>query len=319
VSYLLGGLRESGGQFYWGTLAPLGILLMFGPRQALWWFGAFSAFIAAFPLLEFSGLTPQHSTASSPPIMQLLHALNYILPTLFIFSALGYFIVENRRFYLALQTEQDKSQRLLLNVLPAEIADALKGVSPFGPMEPLARNYKAATIVFLDIVGFTGLSKQQPAEETLRMLNQVFSGFDAIVERYDLEKIKTIGDCYMLAAGIPRERSDHAVAAVSAALEMADYLRNFEKYRLSFRVGIHSGPVAAGVIGRKKFLFDVWGDPVNTASRMESHGVPGEIQISRLTFDLVADHFLCKQRGLIDLKGRGQMETWFVAGRRPHR
>jgi guanylate cyclase len=119
----------------------------------------------------------------------------------------------------------------------------------------------------------------------------------------------------MVASGIPCERADHAVAAVAAAIEMAEFVRRHEKHKLSFRIGIHSGPVAAGVIGRKKFLFDVWGDTVNTASRMESHGSEGQIQISRATFELVRDKFTCEPRGFVELKGHGQVEAWFVSGR----
>ena len=147
----------------------------------------------------------------------------------------------------------------------------------------------------------------------------MFQCFDALVDNYDLEKIKTIGDCYMVAAGVPRPRADHARALVDLALDMRAEIgqRVFGGRRLAFRIGINSGPVVAGVIGRKKFIYDLWGETVNMASRMESHGQSGVIQITRNTFDLVSGEFDCEARGTIEVKGAGRVETWCVTGRKP--
>ncbi len=156
--------------------------------------------------------------------------------------------------------------------------------------------------------------------EIVELLNEVFSHFDTLVDKYGLEKIKTIGDCYMVAAGVPRPRADHAQALTRMALEMRDYVsgREFHGRRLAFRIGLNSGPVVAGVIGRKKFIYDLWGDAVNTASRMESHGQGGIIQITRATYELVKDEFVCEPRGTMNVKGKGEMEVWFVTGERRH-
>jgi class 3 adenylate cyclase len=149
------------------------------------------------------------------------------------------------------------------------------------------------------------------------LLNVIFSYFDALVERYDLEKIQTIGDGYMVAAGVPRPRPDHAQAVARMALDMLAYIQSRPAYRgtkLDMRIGIHSGPVVAGVIGQKKFLYDLWGDTVNTASRMESHGLPGKIQVSEVTYELIQAEFACEYRGVIPIKGKGEMATWYLLG-----
>jgi guanylate cyclase len=151
------------------------------------------------------------------------------------------------------------------------------------------------------------------------MLDDLFGHFDALAEKYELEKIKTIGDCYMIASGVPIPRPDHARALALMALDMVDGLRSrgdVGHLGLELRIGINSGPVVAGVIGRKRFLYDLWGDAVNTASRMESHGTPGRIQITRATYELLQDEFVCDYRGTVPVKGKGDMETWYLVGRR---
>jgi adenylate cyclase len=169
------------------------------------------------------------------------------------------------------------------------------------------------------VVDFTPLSEHLPPGEVVGMLDDLFSYFDTLVERYRLEKIKTIGDCYMVAAGIPSPRADHARALALVGLDMLDAVRSTDAVGylgLELRVGINSGPVVAGVIGRKRFLYDLWGDAVNTASRMESHGTPGRIQITRATYELLKDEFECEPRGIVSVKGKGDMETWYLVGPR---
>lgn len=154
--------------------------------------------------------------------------------------------------------------------------------------------------------------------ELVELLNDVYSYFDSLVGKYGLEKIKTIGDCYMVASGVPRRRPDHALVLARLALDIRDYASRhaFRGHRLSFRIGLNSGPVVAGVIGRRKFTYDLWGDAVNTASRMESHSVGGSIQITETTYNLIKDEFVCEPRGTIQVKGKGEMPVWFVIGER---
>jgi guanylate cyclase len=213
--------------------------------------------------------------------------------------------------------EQAKAESLLLNILPQSIADRLKA-------EPrrIADQFDSASILFADVVDFTPLSERLPPAEVVGLLDHLFSHFDDLAERYGLEKIKTIGDCYMVAAGVPTPRPDHARALALMALDMQAAMRSVDaeigQLGLELRVGINSGPVVAGVIGRKRFLYDLWGDAVNTASRMESHGSSGRIQITRATKELLEDEFVCEPRGTIPVKGKGEVEVWYLVGRRPN-
>jgi len=181
----------------------------------------------------------------------------------------------------------------------------------------IADHFDDVSVLFADVVGFTPMSAQMSPAELVAMLDDLFARFDQLVEEAGLEKIKTIGDCYMVAAGIPRPRDDHAQALVSLALRMQDVVRDedFRGRRLRLRIGINSGSVIAGVIGRRKFSYDLWGDVVNTASRMESHGVPGEVQLTDSTRLLVEDDFDCTSRGTIDISGKGELSVWLVSAR----
>ena len=214
----------------------------------------------------------------------------------------------------ALAYEKRKSESLLFSILPQKIAKRLthnRGT--------IAQEYPIASILFADIVNFTPLSERLTATELITLLNDLFSEFDQLVDHYGLEKIKTIGDCYMVAAGVPTPRLDHADAISELALDMVRYINQFAQqyqYPINLRIGIHSGSVVAGVIGRQKFMYDLWGDTVNTASRMESHGEVGKIQISQQTYKLLSPHFLCEAQGSIAIKGKGHMETWHLIAKR---
>ena len=169
------------------------------------------------------------------------------------------------------------------------------------------------------MVDFTPWSERLAPAEVVGYLDRLFSHFDDLAERHGLEKIKTIGDCYMVAAGVPTPRPDHARALAAMALDMLDAMRSHDEVAhlgLELRIGINSGPVVAGVIGRKRFLYDLWGDAVNTASRMESHGTPGRVQITRATYELVADAFECEPHGTITIKGKGEVEAWYLVARK---
>ncbi|MBL4848911.1 MAG: adenylate/guanylate cyclase domain-containing protein [Planctomycetes bacterium] len=208
--------------------------------------------------------------------------------------------------------EHERSEALLLNILPPVIAERLKA-------DPgtIAEHYESVTVLFADICGFTLLSARIPSHELIAMLNEVFTTFDGLAETHGLEKIKTIGDAYMAACGLPEVREGHAQAVAAMALDMTKAIQAYAEKTgsdLNIRVGIHTGPVVAGVIGTKRFSYDLWGDTVNTASRMESHGAPGRVHLSRATRDALGDAFEFEARGMISVKGKGEMETWFLVG-----
>ena len=208
--------------------------------------------------------------------------------------------------------ERDRSEQLLLNVLPPAIAGRLKDHET-----TIADRFSEATILFADIVGFTVLSQRMDAESVVRVLNDVFTRFDALTDRYGLEKIKTIGDCYMVVGGVPASRPDHCAAVADMALAMIRTLEEFNAdtgHALQIRIGINTGAVVAGVIGRKKFIYDLWGDAVNTASRMESHGEPARIQATEAVVAAIGDRYRFEERGEIEVKGKGRMRTWFLLG-----
>ncbi|MBX3232921.1 MAG: hypothetical protein KIT84_42135 [Labilithrix sp.] len=216
---------------------------------------------------------------------------------------------------IALEAERMRSESLLLNVLPRRIAERLKTA----PEQTIADRFEGVTVLFSDIVGFTEMSSRLDAKTIVTRLDEVFSKFDDVAEALGLEKIKTIGDAYMVAGGVPTPRKDHAEAVCDMALRMRDVIAELAAKAdepIRIRIGVHSGPVIAGVIGKKKFIYDVWGDTVNSASRMESHGVPGAIQVSEATYEATKDAFDYEERGTISVKGKGEMKTYLLLGRR---
>ena len=214
---------------------------------------------------------------------------------------------------LALRDEQAKAERLLLNVLPKPIADRLKE-----DQRSIADAFSDVTILFADIVGFTQLSSHTSPDQLVAFLNEVFSAFDELAERLGLEKIKTIGDAYMVAGGLPEVSRDHARAVAEMALgmrELAASITTPDGKPLQIRIGLNTGPVVAGVIGRKKFIYDLWGDAVNTASRMESHSTPSSIHVAPSTYELLKADYRFEGRGMVEIKGKGMMATYFLLGR----
>ena len=212
-----------------------------------------------------------------------------------------------------LLAEQERSERLLLNVLPAPIADRLKRGE-----EVIADDFTEVTVLFADLVDFTARSRDTTPERVVQILDDLFSALDTLAERYRLEKIKTIGDAYMVVGGLPEPRPDHAQAVADMALDVrAEVARHTDPTGepLAVRIGIDTGPVVAGVIGRRKFSYDLWGDTVNTASRMESDGVPGCIQVTERAYRRLQDGYRLQRRGPIQVKGKGEMTTWFLVGR----
>lgn len=218
-----------------------------------------------------------------------------------------------KRQHEILGQEQAKTEQLLLNILPQKIAQRLKAGE-----ERIADAFPNVSVLFADMVGFTAMSRTMTASALVEVLGNLFSRFDLITEKHGLEKIKTIGDCYMLAGGVPEPTDDHAHAAVDAAVDMCTALEEMHEQTggaLRMRIGIHSGPIVAGVIGLRKFTYDLWGDTVNVASRMESTGAPGRIHVSATTAELIRKDFQLESRGFIEVKSLGQVETFFVNGR----
>lgn len=303
TTILLGGIFNSGGAILWGIFVVMMSLIGLSVKRARI---VLIVYISLFVLLLW--LEPVVRTSNNLPqgFISFLFAFTVICISILIFNNLAYFI-EQRNI------ERQKVEDLLLNVLPKDIAAILKD-----EQRAIADQFNMASILFADVVNFTPMSAQMTAEELVDLLNEVFSYFDALVEKYGLEKIKTVGDCYMVAAGVPKLREDHAKVLVEMALDIRAYTtrQTFNGRQLTFRIGINSGPVVAGVIGRKKFIYDLWGDTVNTASRMESHSMGNVIQITKETYDLIKDDFVCESRGVINVKGKGEMETWYVLDRK---
>ena len=210
------------------------------------------------------------------------------------------------------EREREKSERLLLNILPSAIAGRLKGGE-----KSIANRHEIVSVLFADLCGFTAMSRKTSPADLVSMLNQIFTAFDHIVEEHGVEKIKTIGDCYMLVGGIPLQRDDHAAAVAECAIEMIAALEGINRANgteLQMRVGIHTGPVVAGVIGKIKFTYDLWGDTVNVASRMESSGQPDRIHLSEQTAEQLQGRYLLEDRGFVECKGLGAVKTFFLNG-----
>jgi guanylate cyclase len=308
---VIGGFLPSGGVALWGILAPLGALVFLEVRDAIRWF---AAFVIVFLVTGIAGELLFTDADVPTWFTTTMLALNIVGAGSVAFALLASFAHQRNEALTALRGEQEKSELLLLNILPSSIAERLKADS-----QTIADHFDAASIVFADVVDFTPLSQRLSPAEMVGVLDRLFSRFDALVERHGLEKIKTIGDAYMAAAGVPLAVPDHARRAALLALDMQEVVVPSpvaDGPGLQLRIGINSGPVVAGVIGTKRFLYDLWGDAVNTASRMESHGTAGEIQITRATYELLKDEFVCRRRGTIPVKGKGEMETWYLEGSR---
>jgi adenylate cyclase len=302
---MLGGLDESSSVILWSLLAPLGAVAFDRPGRAWPWFAAFVATIVV--ALALSEVVRPDGADLPEWFVRTFDVLNILV----VFLVAMMLLVA---FARGRDAAQARVEALLLNVLPADIAQRLQS-----DPNSIADHFDEASILFADVVDFTPLSSRLDAREVVGLLDRLFTSFDELVDRYDVEKIKTIGDCYMVAAGVPRERPDHAQALAGLALEMRECAKTClpdVDHDLRLRIGISSGPVVAGVIGRRRFLYDLWGDTVNMASRMESHGTPDAIQITRSTWELLRDDFVVEPLGLVDVKGKGAVDTWRLVGPR---
>lgn len=306
IQWTMGGFVASGAIVLWSLLAPLCAIVFLGTRMAGWWFGAYALLVLVAAARDIAnGVTQQQV---------LLYCENVLLVSSLAFISLRFFVVERDKAQAALEREQARSESLLLNILPSPIAERLKAGS-----HTIADGYAEATILFADLVGFTRMSTTVSPEQLVVMLNRLFSRFDELSGRFGVEKIKTIGDAYMACAGVPVARPDHAEAIADMALAMREALKEHNREfgsNLQIRIGINTGPVVAGVIGLKKFIYDLWGDTVNLASRMESSGVPDRIQISASTWEHLRDRYDFEARGDIDVKGIGSVKAYLLNGRK---
>ena len=293
-----------------------GIFLAVGLTR-LWLAATLSVIGFSLALIaELSFIGPAWAEPLDPKMLAIVK-VNMMFANASVIAGLAYLAI--RRVTMAekaLAAEHARSEALLGNLLPEKIAARLKAA----PDQIIADSIGQSTILFADIVDFTPRAATMAPEDLIRFLNRVFTAFDEETDRRGLEKIKTIGDAYMVAAGMPDPRADHAEAVADLALrmlEISDDISGITGQPVAVRIGVHTGPAVAGVIGVRKFFYDVWGDTVNTASRMESHGEPGRIQVTAETKAALGDAFIFETRGTIDIKGKGLTETWWLIGRRP--
>ena len=297
VHVTMGGYANSGAVLMWGTAITTTSVLLFERREVF----AVGATIAVLAVVF--GFLEQTLQASRPPpdptLPAVMFAYSIVTVVVLVIPVVG--LLMGR-----LSFERERAESLLLNVLPEEVASELKETGA-----TTTHSFESISVLFADIVGFTPLAAEMEPEEMVDQLNEVFTRFDTLTERHGCEKIRTIGDAYMVASGVPTPRADHAHAMASMALEMLEYAKTTP---LSFRLGINSGPAVAGVVGTSKFQYDIWGDTVNTASRMESHGKTDRIQIAEGTYQLIKDDFETTPRGPIEVKGKGTLTTWYLDG-----
>jgi class 3 adenylate cyclase len=306
-----------------GAVGMLALIAIGGPWLELRWVGLVLVVLGADTLLRltFPSLVTLSAAilAAWPAALAIAGALTAeaaiagvaALSATYVIGLLAAYTIERyaRRGFLAereAERERERSERLLRNVLPATIAERLKEEAG-----PIADHHAEASVLFADIAGFTAMSTEMPPGELVTMLNGVFTQFDQLAREHGVEKIKTIGDAYMAVAGLPDPAPDHLERVADLALAMRD------RASLPLRIGIDTGPVVAGVIGESRFIYDLWGDAVTTASRMESHGMPGAIQVTAAVRERLANRYDFVERGEIDVKGRGRMRTWLLEGKRP--
>lgn len=310
VQWQMGGFVSAGAVMIWSITAPIGAFIFLGPRPGWLWFGTYLGLAAVslgFEVIHRPPLPAPGSPVDSGTMATGLTLLNVLVASVVIFAVFAY-------TFAALRREQANAERLLLNILPAPIAERMRAGET-----AIADSYADVTILFADVVGFTHLAASLPAGDVVRLLDRIFTAFDEVVERCGVEKIKTIGDAYMVASGLPTERPDHAIAAAEVALAMRTAVQRIaleEGAALELRIGMQTGPAVAGVIGRRRFAYDVWGDTVNVASRLEAMAPPGGIRVGELTARALTPDYILLDRETVAVRGRGEMSTYLLHGRR---
>jgi adenylate cyclase len=305
LQWSLGGYAASSAVSLWALEGALGALFFYTARDAIPWFVAFVALTVVSGFAE--PFLAQHAAKIPTPIVTAFFVLNIVGVSLTAYLLLQVAI-------RARNTALASSERLLLNVLPRTIAERLKRETGI-----IADSHDDVTVIFADVVDFTPFTERTAPERVVGVLDEIFSAFDLLAEHLGLEKIKTVGDAYMVVAGLPDARADHVEAGADMALAMQDELGRLctaLNLDLQIRVGMQSGPVIAGVIGRRKFIYDLWGDTVNTASRMESSGLPGRIQVTATVYERLRAAYRFEERGEVEVKGKGRLRTYLLIGRR---
>ena len=312
MQWVIGGYEASSGVAIWALLSPVGALMILGTRQSTPWFLLFIGLAGLS--WHMNSLFASNALPIPAQIQDTFFLMNITGTASILYGVMHYFQSQKERVMRALEDEQARSEKLLLNIMPQTIADRLKADDL-----RIADSHDSVTIMFADLVEFTQISSGMAPNDLVNLLNKVFSSFDQLADKHHLEKIKTIGDAYMVVGGVPNARSDHAAAVVNMALEMNDVLAKVSAETgksLQMRIGINSGPVIAGVIGSSKFSYDLWGDTVNLASRMEQYGLPGMIQTTEATYNLLKNTYVFESRGIIEVKGKGLVKAYFVLSRR---
>jgi len=310
TSYQVG--TGGGAYLHYLTATVLGILFLGTERTLL---TAALSVVAAGLIITLHVIAPHNTGLLSPAALFFGNfVINVVASAAILYAAIHYALGQIARAETAAEREYERSETLLSNILPQRVAARLKHRTS----SVIADSYAEASILFADMAGFTSRASDTTPDELVRFLNDVFTKLDGLVERHGLEKIKTTGDAYMVISGVPEPRRDHAEALADLALEIRKALTGLADPKgrpVPVRMGIASGAVVAGVVGTRKFFYDVWGDAVNTASRMESTGEAGKIQVAPETYELLKDRFDLEERGLIEVRGKGQMRTWFLIGR----
>lgn len=308
-------LGTGSGVYFYFLVAPAIAILFFGTDRvsvAAGWTVGGAALIVALHVLapESTGLL------SSTELFYGNFILTVAASSSVLFGIVLYAVRQMAKAETTAEREHARSEQLLSQIMPASVAERLKKGGT------VADRYDDASILFADMAGFTARAAELTPEELVRFLDEVFTRFDRLVNKHGLEKIKTTGDSYMVVGGVPQSRDDHAEAIATFALDLMDEAARVVDSKgcgVSVRIGIAAGPVVAGIVGREKFFYDVWGDAVNTASRMESTGQPGRIQVASATYERLCDSFEFEERGTIDVRGKGAMRTWFLSGPRKRR
>ena len=326
AQWSIGNFISSSGVVLWGLLAPIGALLCFGVSQSLGWFIAWAVLTALTGAADYYlatlALKPGAVFGNVPiPTAIVFFALNFIAVATIIYLLLRHSITERRKTqdvlehaHQRLSEEQERSEKLLLNILPGPVAERLKSSD-----QTIADGFSDVTVMFADIVNFTQVAGNMSPSQVFTMLNRIFSAFDELAERFEVEKIKTIGDAYMVAGGINQSAENYTGGIVDMAIAMRDLLaRDFSinASKLQIRIGVGTGPVVAGVVGKKKFIYDLWGDTVNLASRLTSECNPGDIQCDSATHDRLKGMFEFSDVTILPLKGKGDVATYRIVGRR---
>ena len=323
VQWGIGNFITASGTSLWGLLAPIGAILFIGPKESIAWFIAYifltalSGFFDYYLADSLGANAPKIATRTSV----FFFALNFAAISSIVYLLLRYSVREKDKAqakleatHALLQEEQERSERLLLNILPAPVAERLKRDN-----KTIADGFADVSVMFVDIVNFTRIAEGLTPQQVFSMLNRIFSSFDELAEQFGVEKIKTIGDAYMVAGGLNNEENNYSKAIADLALAMRDLLqRDFSvnDMHLDVRIGIGTGPIVAGVVGKKKFIYDLWGDTVNLASRITSEGVPGMIQVDEVTYRRLTDHFEFLEPQTIYLKGKGNTTVYRLLGPR---